>query len=735
MLLLSSQNNLSFGYLRRLVHDVFISFFFQSIQNKRFDNLYGLYHILLDKHLKDLRDVSLASKNTSDPSRFEAFSISSRPKIPFYNDSVQLGFHCSNIKFEEGEPNAEEIAKYLSGRRRETIAVSHVSPHFNNPLHFDIKDNETPGIEICRSPTPPSIHDTSQLQFKEQFLPRPAVWQVRPQFDRRASDGATTLQDSILQFNVLNANKYRNQYNHFSVDDDEKESQNLLHFPAEKETTSSESDNEPDLEAVERYMNNRGTRKRHTITTTRNHFEQPTFQEHDGNIGALKAFHQKMNTLKPRPTTKISNRERERASPTPYFPVSPEQRRIVSDRRQSDGGLSILYSDKKKDESDNMIKQLQAQHKRLKDKFSNTSETRSHVNQRRPKIQNNTLRYSYPSYDDNDNPNIIPTIETEMATGPDPSLIMLHQKHEVQSQNMHNQYLVKRKILEKQMEAETNEFIRRVSEGAPGLETSIKDFLAKHETKEISDDSQQSPLQSTDLQDEMKKLNLKVSSGIPGSQSSNEPLHFQESLFPDTSGEFISHPHPVPARPAIMDIDDTALLSGDLRPRYPYANMGSLFTNPVINNNTQRGRRFPMSPGMVNNIPSRLPTQDNSNVNESLINNQGLVGGMLWGGESNDSENTHQSLSRTLSVDLRSTLDINEIVSRVQSYFDKREDLDYNQSDTCFSLYKDGIQAEMEVYPLSEGSNVNGIKIRRVGGEVWSYKKLRDEIIIGLDLE
>ena len=116
-------------------------FFFQSIQNKRFDNLYGLYHILLDKHLKDLRDVSLASKNTSDPSRFEAFSISSRPKIPFYNDSVQLGFHCSNIKFEEGEPNAEEIAKYLSGRRRETIAVSHVSPHFNNPLHFDIKDN------------------------------------------------------------------------------------------------------------------------------------------------------------------------------------------------------------------------------------------------------------------------------------------------------------------------------------------------------------------------------------------------------------------------------------------------------------------------------------------------------------------------------------------------------------------------------------------------------------------
>ena len=184
-----------------------------------------------------------------------------------------------------------------------------------------------------------------------------------------------------------------------------------------------------------------------------------------------------------------------------------------------------------------------------------------------------------------------------------------------------------------------------------------------------------------------------------------------------------------------MDIDDTALLSGDLRPRYPYANMGSLFTNPVINNNTQRGRRFPMSPGMVNNIPSRLPTQDNSNVNESLINNQGLVGGMLWGGESNDSENTHQSLSRTLSVDLRSTLDINEIVSRVQSYFDKREDLDYNQSDTCFSLYKDGIQAEMEVYPLSEGSNVNGIKIRRVGGEVWSYKKLRDEIIIGLDLE
>jgi len=94
---------------------------------------------------------------------------------------------------------------------------------------------------------------------------------------------------------------------------------------------------------------------------------------------------------------------------------------------------------------------------------------------------------------------------------------------------------------------------------------------------------------------------------------------------------------------------------------------------------------------------------------------------------------SHESLSRTLSYDMTFTQSLEAISERVKISLNDSS-VEYSQSgDTYFSLFRDGIQMEIEIYPVTGAKmNHHTVKFRRVGGELWPYKKLRDEIVTGL---
>ena len=457
-------------------------------------------------------------------------------------------------------------------------------------------------------------------------------------------------------------------------------------------------------------------------------------------------------------------------STVPYLPVSPESRwSINSDRRPSDSGLSVhLYQDKRKDDQDLTIKQLRVEHKRLQDQYGTNSADHSGRSTRRGSQNVSLFRHSYPVYQEgNPTPetsSILQPLEPEVTSN-DHNLLLLHQKQEAQRKNLYVQHVVQRKFLEKQMEAERRELIRRASEGAPKLESSVADFLKSRKENSVADflknengnlnstaDDTGIPPPATELQDEMKKLNLKVSSGISVVALSPD-LQLNESLFEERqrsntnpNSHDLSFNPPLAPWAGSMDVDEEAL--SEMHSSFRYANVQSLFSNPVVAPSRTRPRRgnfLPLSPrfGISH---TGLPFTPYLNTNHPLDINTPVPpnGGLLWGGtetENNeivsspiDNENHPEPLNRTLSVDITSSLNISEVVEAVKRCLDERPDVDYSQSDSYFSLYKEGIQMEIEVYPLAKLGCKNGVKLRRVGGDKWAYKKLRDDLLSGLYL-
>lgn len=702
-----------------------IASLFQCLQQKTFDNTYGLYHILLDKHLKTQRKKVLEQKSYSDFTHLEGLTLDPEPGSPeIENKGVTFEtIEPQELIIEEGEPDQAELAKYFS-RRRETIAVSHITPSPRNAglmNQYNMDQVQIPEISICPSPSPPNMEKPSKLQYKEQYLPRPAVLQVRPQFDRRASDGSATLQDSIAQFNMRRSQSKANP----SVDVGRS---NNLCVIEDDSNGGSESDTEPDMEAVNRYLEKgRGSRKRHTFSSI---LETPV--EDEESVGSLKAFHQQLHMSKSR--TKL---ERETRSPVPYLPVSPESRRnITGERRPSDGSLTVhLYTEKKKEEPDSLLKQIHLEHKKLQNQYgTNASEYP------RPPRRNSShnhlregLRCSYPSYQENtDTSSIVQQLETELSPN-DPCLAMLHQKQEAQQQNLLVKFLVERKILERQMEDARRELIRRASEGAPRLESSIAEFLAQRESSKNVPPTTDIQPNATELQDEMKKLNLQVSSGLPGSMS-HEPVRFNDELFDSSAPTYTSSLLPSPGR---MDIDDSL---PDRRSEYRYANPQALFNSPY--SRSRNSHLLPLAPNFgVSRMNSPYGTATNAmhapEIQSPLVHN----GGILWSTMNPDeditttsSENLHKTLTSSLSVDLTTSLTTTDAVDEVKRCLDEHKEIDYSQSDTFFSLYKEGVQVEIEVCPLTKNSPLNGIKIRHIGGDKWIYKKMRNEILTGLQL-
>ena len=714
-------------------------------------------------------------------------------------DSSQKGVtfdsvHPQDFEFDGGEMIPGDMNRYLS-TRRQTIAVPQYDPDFLQQHVFSRRQVMTadsheniPSISIsCRSPTPPCITDSRELSYKEQYLPRPAVLQVRPQFDRRASDGSATLQASIAQFNSLRTAQamylqHRTNENGSSGGDSGKSSyEHMLHSPA-TEDAGSESDKEPDLEAVSRYMKNRGGRQRHTVHLPSPSLE-PTIEEGGDPGHGLKAFHVQLQGGK---RTSVGS-SRERASPIPYVlgsSVSPEARsRFSGGRRSSDSAASVMVynkggSDKKGQSSESMLKHLREEHQKLTQQYS-TEQPVNRLAQRRAahRVRDTTFRHSYPfSFPDTsttdshgkDVPSDLPAAEERLT----PSLIYLRQKQEAERENLRVQMMVEEKILKKQQEQETEDFIRRHSDGIVSLQDSISEFLSTHQPTPSPKSGPNSPKEprtftlpgpplSESLPEDMQNLNLTAFSSISGvslpqAQHPGMPQFLEQShpAFSTThrstlpSRHINAVPTPVMSTYSSMEVDETH--RAPVIPHFPFANinMPSLFRSP----NMGPGRS-PLAHTPIRDSPYRQATglgHPPTSRSAYLPNGRPFWPGMLDSSpeevqpvapstpvaiDTNEEKLELNPLRSALSVNMTSDRLVEDIVAEIKRCLDERSSiLDYNQSDTFFSLYKDGVQMEIEVFPIPDNKTLNGVKLRRVGGDNWAYKRLRDEILKGIHL-
>lgn len=76
---------------------------------------------------------------------------------------------------------------------------------------------------------------------------------------------------------------------------------------------------------------------------------------------------------------------------------------------------------------------------------------------------------------------------------------------------------------------------------------------------------------------------------------------------------------------------------------------------------------------------------------------------------------------------------IPDIISEIRRSLDQRSaKIAYEQSEQTFTLQQGAVCAEIEVCPLRE--NLNGLRLRRVSGNQWHYKKLCNEVLAGMNL-
>lgn len=578
--------------------------------------MYGLYHILLDRKLKEELDSS--RQNISELHKLH-LDTSQQRESDSEEEDLSKFLPSKPMKLEIEEGREDELSRYL-GRRRGTIAVSHFKQNAS------LNDSGIPEISICRSPSP--TNDKSELQYKEKYLPRPTVLKVRPTFDRRASDGSATLQDSIAQFN-LNWNHSKSGRRNIPKEG----SRNMLSVP-ENDAAGSESDTEHEAE-VSSYLHGRGGRQRRTLPCF------PTTPENEDIPSKI------FRAVKP-----------SRASPTPYLPLGgadPRLRELIPSVKKP---LDVF-----------------GEHKQLQDQF-NPARRGSSSNH----VRENPFRHSYPFNDPEERH--------------DPDFHFLRKKQEAELADLDVQFAVQRKFLQTKMEHQRAEFIRRASEGANNLESSIADFHLRYPQPSSSCvQSTPAPASESSLQDEMKKLNL---------QRGEHPPSFNNTSFHTRS----------------MDVDEEAQQQNATNTRYNPQYPRPLFTSHSPSDSVTN----PFVPNFhPSNMRPSFPGMDSPSLYDSFRTST----------TTSSQEREDDSLSRSLSYDILLSQSMSSIAEHIKLSLEDAS-VEYSQSgDNYFSLYKDGIQMEIEIFPGNQLKE-HVVKFRHVGGEILAYKQLRERIVGGL---
>jgi len=142
----------------------------------------------------------------------------------------------------------------------------------------------------------------------------------------------------------------------------------------------------------------------------------------------------------------------------------------------------------------------------------------------------------------------------------------------------------------------------------------------------------------------------------------------------------------------------------------------------------------------ANNVLSQNHARDMLNNNINLEGGIGVRDGLLHRTLSPNGTIHQDSLLKSpnkgdvaFSVNMTSNKCVSDIISEIRRSLDQRSaKIAYEQSDQTFTLQQGGVCAEIEVCPLQ--GNLNGLRLRRVSGNPWQYKRLCNEVLTGMNL-
>lgn len=368
---------------REVLHLTLVSLLpLQSLCQKDYDQFAGIYFTLMEKVKKSASsshdpcaNITAPPGNSVDSEMMETeHEVTGADKPPITVPTVQVTpdsptrrvrpLHDQWDLTQEGDEEDDKmpddilpsLKSYLEKRRHTLTAVDpmmEIPPELRevlsqkfvqrplSPLSQATEDAFQGALGLTPGFPPYSPTLDLSLAYKEQILQVPTVFQLRPSLGRRASDGPTSLAAGIAQFNALRAMAGVGddiQANTGSLSGSPLNSHNPLvcqspfsvspgpSSPQISEgANDSGSDQEPDQDAIARYMACRGARQRHT---------SPNEMPDDLQLRLLQV------PLKTRRT--VFPPVRDRPGREGSFITTPTGIRYNTSRRASDGAASVL---------------------------------------------------------------------------------------------------------------------------------------------------------------------------------------------------------------------------------------------------------------------------------------------------------------------------------------------------------------------------------------------------------
>lgn len=701
------------------------------------------------------------------------------------------------------------------------------------------------GLNPALPPYSPTL-DLS-LAYKEQILQVPTVFQLRQPLGRRASDGATSLAAGIAQFNALRAMAgygEESQGNTGSLSGSPINSRNPLvcqspfsvspgpSSPQISEgANDSGSDQEPDQDAIARYLACRGARQRHT---------SPNEMPDDLQLRLLQV------PLKTRRSAGPPGRERSGREGS--FITTPTGIRYNASRRASDGAASVLAYKQHLERiggggsKRNSLRELQEECLKLQQQYGRVAEEEQqrrqqeqhelHLQQfynRRASEGADSLAATLAQFQQQYAPAYNTSQELEVE-GLRPDMVLRSSVEDLDEAPPQAQSTMEHQdMLHQEMQRLNIEHcppaagILHPTSGGIGQDSAALSSLASNLVSNsprgslLVEDS--SPPASATETSSFLSQSILSSQANPssflsdgGALSSSGPSPPTSPASPLISAVPLSQRYPIPnvtARTSSNgslseNVPDTRTI-----PQVPAGLPGVMMGNAMVNENDLEelaratwgmGRgTLPLAPTsllsafasnpagalLTGNIGQRSPvhhrrhhtvassqeawnsmdllrraTANNvlaQNHARDVLNNninleEGVRDGLLYrtlspngtiyqdsllkspskGDVTPDLTQTN-NLRMAFSVNMTSNKCIPDIISEIRRSLDLRSSkIAYEQSDQTFTLQQGGVCAEIEVCPLA--GNLNGLRLRRVSGNPWQYKKLCNEVLAEMNL-
>lgn len=684
------------------------------------------------------------------------------------------------------------------------------------------------GLNPALPPYSPTL-DLS-LAYKEQILQVPTVFQLRQPLGRRASDGATSLAAGIAQFNALRAMAgygEDSQGNTGSLSGSPLNSRNPIvsqspfsvspgpSSPQISEgANDSGSDQEPDQDAVARYMACRGARQRHT---------SPNEMPDELQLRLLQV------PLKPR--RGVFPPGRERSGRVDSFITTPTGIRYNASRRASDGAASVLAYKQHLERiggsgsKRNSLRELQEECLKLQQQYGRVAEEEQ---QRRQQEQHELHLQQFYNRRASEGADSLAATLAQFQRQYAPAY-SASQELEVEGQ-LRSDMLLRSSVDD-------------LEETPPQPQSTIEHHDILHQEMQrlniehcppapsilhptpggISQDSAALSSLASNLASNSPRNSLLVEDSTPPSQANT-------SAFLSDSGTLVSPTPSPPASPLISAVplnqrypipnilsassSATGTLSENVPetraiPQVPDGISTVMMGNTMVNENDLEelaiatwgmGRgTLPLTPTsllstfvgnpsgalLAGNVGQRSPvhhrrhhtvasaqdawnsmdllrraTANNvftQNHARDMLNNninleEGVRDGLLYrtlspngtiyqdsllkspskGDVTPDLTQTN-NLRMAFSVNMTSNKCIPDIISEIRRSLDLRSSkITYEQSEQTFTLQQGSVCAEIEVCPLA--GNLNGLRLRRVSGNLWQYKKLCNEVLAEMNL-